>query len=584
MTVNTPWLAHYADVPHHLDYPKGSMFDLVSETAQHYPSYNAYSFLGHHTTYQSFIEQVHTTAKAFYAAGIREGQRVTLCLPNLPQTVLCFYALNLIGAISNMIHPLSGEGEIVFYLKDSASVAAVTLDQFYAKFAKAREEYDLPKLIITSVGDALTPLKRLGYKLTEGRKIPAIPAGAPILRWTDFLAAGQAYQGQYLCRRQAEDEAVILYSGGTTGLSKGISLSNLNFNALAMQTCTMGHCLLPGKAMLSVLPLFHGFGLGVCMHAILHSACRCILVPRFSPASYAGLLRKEKPNYIAGVPTLFEALLRNPDMDGVDLSSLMGVFSGGDSLSIELKKKVDIFLKQHNASVEIREGYGMTESVTASCLTPYNTSREGSVGLPYPDMLYKIVAVGTTRELPYGEEGEICVNGPTLMKGYINHPEETAQTLQAHEDGLTWLHTGDLGLMDAEGFVYFRQRLKRMIISSGYSIYPSQLENVIDAHESVLISCIIGVPDPVKVQKVKAFVVLKPGVDDEAAALDSLWEHCRRNIAKYALPYEIELRNDLPKTLVGKVAFKVLEAEEALAREKENGTAPTQEALAPQQI
>jgi long-chain acyl-CoA synthetase len=315
---------------------------------------------------------------------------------------------------------------------------------------------------------------------------------------------------------------------------------------------------------------------------MLHYGCRCILVPRFSPAGYADLLRKEEPNYIAAVPSLFESLLRNPAMDGVDLSCLMGVFSGGDSLSVELKKKVDIFLKEHNASVEIREGYGMTESVTASCLTPYNIAREGSVGLPFPDMYYKIVAVGSQREVPYGEEGEICVTGPTLMKGYVNHPEETAETLQTHEDGLLWLHTGDLGLMDAEGFIYFRQRLKRMIISSGYSIYPSQLENVIDAHESVLISCVIGVPDPIKVQKIKAFVVLKPGVDDEAAALDSLWEHCRHHIAKYSLPYKIELRNDLPKTLVGKVAFKVLEAEEALAREQ-GQSAQAEEALAPQQ-
>ncbi|MCL1976393.1 MAG: AMP-binding protein [Firmicutes bacterium] len=583
MTIKTPWLNYYADVPHHLEYPEGSMFDVVKETALRFPEYIAYSFMGSHTSYKSFVEQTHAVAKAFYAAGIREGQRVTLCLPNMPQTMMCFYALNLIGAVSNMIHPLSSEGEIVFYLKDSKSAAAVTVDLFYGKFAAACKEYELSSLIITSVADALSPLKRWGYKLTEGRKVPPIPADAPILHWKDFLAAGQAYQGQYICNRKAADEAVILYSGGTTGISKGISLSNLNFNALAMQTVAMGYCLEPGKAMLSVLPMFHGFSLGVCIHAMLYYGCRCILVPRFNPAGYAELLRKEKPNYIAAVPTLFESLLRNPDMDGVDLSCLMGVFSGGDSLSVELKKKVDIFLKEHNATVEIREGYGMTESVTASCLTPYNLSREGSVGLPFPDMYYKIVAVGSQRELPYNEEGEICVSGPTLMKGYVNHPEETAQALQIHEDGLLWLHTGDLGLMDADGFIYFRQRLKRMIISSGYSIYPSQLENIIDAHESVLISCVIGVPDAVKKQKVKAFVVLKPGVEDEAAALDSLWEHCRRHIAKYSLPYEIALREDLPKTIVGKVAFKVLEAEEALAHEQKQAT-QTDELLAPQQV
>ncbi|MCL1816920.1 MAG: AMP-binding protein, partial [Clostridiales bacterium] len=583
MTVKAPWLAHYADVPHHLNYHEGKMFDLVNEAQEHYPDNIAYSFLGNHTTYKSFIEQTHLVAKAFYSAGIREGQRVTICLPNVPQLIQCFYALNLIGAVANMIHPLSSEGEIAFYLKDSESVAAVTLDAFYGKFAAARKEYDLPKLIITSIGDALAPLKRFGYKLTEGRKIAPIPAQALIIRWADFLSLGQTYQGHYISNNQGQAEAVILYSGGTTGISKGISLSSYNFNALAQQTAAMGYVLKPEKSMLCVLPFFHGFGLGVCMHAMLFQACRCILIPRFNPATYADLLRKEQPNYIAGVPSLFEALLRNPDMDRVDLSCLLGVFSGGDSLSIELKKKVDIFLKKHHAGVEIREGYGMTESVTASCLTPYNTNREGSVGLPFPDTYYKIVAVGTQREVPYGEEGEICVIGPTLMKGYVNHPEETAKTLQTHADGQVWLHTGDLGLMDAEGFVYFRQRLKRMIITSGYSVYPSQLENVIDAHEAVLLSCIIGVPDPVKKQKIKAFVVLQPGVDDEAKALDSIWEHCRRHIAKYSLPYEIELRDDLPRTLVGKVAFKVLEAEEEMAREQKEGLGVA-ENLTPQQV
>lgn len=579
MSINTPWLLNYGVVPQNLDYPQGSMFDLINSTACQYPDYTAYSFMGSRSTYKELIEQIHLTAKAFAAAGVKAGQRVTLCLPNLPQTLMCFYALNLIGAISNMIHPLSSEGEIVFFLKESESVAAVTLDQFYDKFTAVRKQYDLPQLIIASVGDALSPIKRLGFKLTEGRKIAPIPKDAPVLHWNDFLAAAENYQGSYIADVKGDDVAVILYSGGTTGVNKGILLSSFNFNALAMQIPAMGQCLKPGKSMLSVMPMFHGFGLGVGIHGMLATGCCCILVPRFNVSSYAKLLRKEKPNYIAGVPSLYEALLRSPDMVGVDLSCLMGVFSGADSLSIELKKKFDAFLKQHNATVEIREGYGGTESVTASCLTPIHTAREGSVGLPFPDMIFKIVAVGTKRELPYGEEGEICVSGPTVMLGYMNQPEETAQTLQKHDDGLTWMHSGDLGVMDEDGFVYFRQRIKRMIKSSGYSIYPSQLENILDAHEAVLMSCVIGVPDPLKEQRVKAFVMLKPEVADEPAALASIWEHCRRNIAKYSLPYDIELRQDFPQTLIGKVAYKVLEAEEALKRDQREGLMPHEEGL-----
>lgn len=355
---------------------------------------------------------------------------------------------------------------------------------------------------------------------------------------------------------------MILYSGGTTGVTKGIQLTNLNFNALGKQIIATNPMFRPGDKMLAVMPMFHGFGLGVSIHSMLVSGGCCILVPRFTPDSYAKLLLKYRCNLIAGVPTLYEALLRLPKMKNADLSCLKGVYSGGDSLSVELKKRFDQFLFDHHATIQVREGYGLTECVTASCLTPYHISREGSIGIPFPDTYYKIVEHGTQKEVPYGTEGEICLSGPTVMMGYLHHPEETAQTLQTHEDGLTWVHTGDLGSMDPDGFVYFRQRLKRMIVTSGYNVYPSQMENILDAHELVQMSCVIGVPDPLKMQKVKAFVMLKPGVPANEETKAVLMAYIRKNVAKYALPYDIEFRAELPKTLVGKVAYRVLEEEE----------------------
>ena len=563
MTLKAPWLKHYNNVAHHLDYPEGSMLDVITATAQQYPNYKAYSFMGCHTTYKEMIDEIHRVARAFAAVGIKEDDRVTLCLPNLPQTVLCFYALNLIGAIPNMIHPLSSEGEIVFYLQDSESVAVLTLDQFYPKFENVRKKIALPHLIITSMKDALSPVMKVGYSLTEGRKVPKLPANADVTMWKDLLAMGDAWQGKYEGSLKPTDPAVILYSGGTSGKTKGIFLSSLNFNALAIQTITMDTNFKPQDKILSVMPMFHGFGLGISIHTFLVFGGCCLLIPRFNPDTYAQLLAKQKPNYIAGVPTLYEALLRLPSMEDIDLSCLKGVFSGGDSLSIELKKRFDAFLADHNASVQVREGYGTTECVTASCLTPYNKAKEGSIGIPFPDTYYKICKPNTCDEQPFGEEGEICLTGPTLMLGYANNSEETADTLRQHADGLTWLHTGDLGVMDDEGFIYFRQRMKRMIISSGYSIYPSQLENVFDAHEKVHMSCCIGVADPLKVQKVKAFVMLKPGFEASAEVKDELMTYCRENIARYAMPYDIEFRADLPRTLVGKVAYKILEEEEA---------------------
>jgi len=473
-----------------------------------------------------------------------------------------FYAVNLAGGISNMIHPLSSEKEIEFYLNDSETRFAITLDQFYSKFSAIRDNVDLPFLIIARIYDALPSRLKFGYALTQGRKIPKIPKDAPIVKWKEFINKGKTYNGNYKVKRVAADPAVVLYSGGTTGTTKGIMLSNLNFNALAAQIVATNPIFKPGDKMLAAMPIFHGFGLGVSIHSMLGNGGRCILVPRFTAESYAKLIIKCRPNFMAGVPTLYEALLRQNCMDGADLSCLKGVFSGGDSLSVELKKKFDKFLTDHNGKVLLREGYGTTECVTASCLTPLHLAKEGSIGQPFPDTYYTIVEPGTDNEVDYGVEGEICISGPTVMMGYVNHPEENEKTLRVHADGKTWVHTGDLGYMDSDGFIYFKQRIKRMIITSGYNVYPSQLENILDSHPLVQMSCIIGVPDPIKIQKVKAFIMLKPGVAPSEENKKVLLEHCRKNIAKYAMPYDIEFRESLPKTLVGKVAYRELEEEE----------------------
>ena len=557
-----PWADYVGDLPLHLDYFDGTMYEIVKKIADEYPDYIAFDFMGKSTTYERLISQIEKCAKALRTIGVREGERVTIAMPNCPQAVFMFYAVNLIGAVANMIHPLSAEKEIEFYLNESESVTAITLDQFYHKFENIRANTKVVNIIIASVKDELSKPIRAGYMLTEGRKIAKIPDDAPVIRWNDFMRLSECCFYNFKVPRKAEDPAVILYSGGTTGTTKGIVLSNRNFNALGQQVIAANPMFRPGDKMLAAMPIFHGFGLGVCIHTMLSSGGRCILIPRFTAKSYAKQIVKYRCNFIAGVPTLYEALLRLPSMEGADLSCLKGVFSGGDSLSIELKKKFDKFLYDHKAAIQVREGYGTTETVTACCLTPPTLYKEGSIGLPFPDTYIKIVEPGTDKELPYGEEGEILLAGPTAMMEYMNHPEETAQTLRKHDDGLTWVYTGDLGIMDDQGFIYFKGRAKRMIISSGYNVYPGQLENILDAHECVQMSCIIGVPDPYKMQKVKAFVKLVPGTPASDETKQVLMDYCRKNIAKYAMPYDIEFRDELPKTLVGKVAYRVLEEEE----------------------
>lgn len=561
-TVKTPWKDHLGAVPFTLDYFQGSMYEAVEKVAEQYPKYIAFDFMGKSTTYRELIDNIQKCARSLRTIGVREDDRVTIAMPNCPQAIYMLYAVNLIGAVANMVHPLSSEAELEFYLNESNSVTVVTLDQFYGKFEAIRQNTHLVNVIIASIKDALSKPMRAGYMLTEGRKMKKIPDSAPVIRWAEFMRLNKACFWQHQVKRAYDDPAAILYSGGTTGTTKGILLTNGNFNALSQQIVAANPMFRPGDRMLSAMPLFHGFGLGVCIHSMLASGGRCVLVPRFTAQSYSKLIVKYKCNFIAGVPTLFEALLRLPSMDKADLQSLKGVFSGGDSLSVELKKKLDKFLYDHGSVVQVREGYGTTETVTACCLTPPHMFKEGSIGLPFPDTYIKIVKPDTDEELPYGEEGEILLAGPTVMREYINQPEETAKTLRKHEDGLTWVYTGDLGTMDPEGFIYFKGRNKRMIITSGYNVYPAQLENIFDAHEKVSMSCVIGVPDSLKMQRVKVFVVPALGIEPSDELRAELLAYASKHIAKYAMPKELEFRESLPKTLVGKVAYRQLEEEE----------------------
>ena len=595
ITAKTPWKEHLGDIPFTLEYFQGAMWEGIEKQAKEHPGNIAFDFMGKATTYSELYRNIEACARSLRTIGVRKGDSVTIAMPNCPQGIYMFYAVNMVGAVASMVHPLSSEKELEFYINDTKSVLVVTLDQFYHKIEAIRENTELVNVVIARIKDELSKPIKAGYMLTEGRKIEKIPSEAPVIMWDNFMKIGKACSYNYKVHKTFEDPAVILFSGGTTGISKGIVLTNGNFNALAAQIVATNPMYRSGDKMLAAMPIFHGFGLGVCIHSMLFNGGRCILVPRFTPKSYAKLMVKKRCNFVAGVPTLYEALLRLPKMENADLSALKGVFSGGDSLSIELKKKLDKFLYDHKAIIQVREGYGTTETVTACCLTPPHMHKEGSIGLPFPDTYIKIVKPDTDEELPYGEEGEILLAGPTVMKEYLNHPDETAKTLRTHADGLTWVYTGDLGVMDSEGFTYFRGRSKRMIVSSGYNIYPAQLENIFDSCDLVSMSCCIGIPDSYKMHKVKVFIVPAKGVEPSEATKEEILKYASKHIAKYAMPKDLEFREELPKTLVGKVAYRKLEEEEEakrkaaaeaaaqVAAEAENSAAPAAEAQAPAQ-
>ena len=555
------WINKYKDARANLEYPSGSMIDALTQVSRKYPEYFAYEYFGKKVTYRNFMKQIENVAKSLKNYGVDKDDRVTICMPSTPEAICTIYAANLIGAVANMIHPLSSEKEIENYVNQSDSKFILILDSVLDKVLNIKRNTKLQKIIVARPDTSMPPLMHYLYKITNYKKKIKIPKDDDdIVLWNTFISSAKDFVGVCYEKREANDLAVILYSGGTTGEPKGIMLSNLNINALALGAHELIKQTIPGNSVLSLLPIFHGFGLAVCIHTPLLSGMKCILIPQFNAKKFGDLIRKTKPNFLVGVPTLYEALLKQK-LKKRDLECVEAVISGGDILTPELKKKVDEYLKQYGSYATVRPGYGLTEATAATCLTNEGEYVEGLIGVPFPDTYFKIVKINTLEEADIGTDGEICISGPTVMMGYLNNEVETNQTLKYHPDGKLWLHTGDVGAMQEDGTIVFKQRIKRIIVSSGYNIYPSYIENVIVSHKDVLSCAVIGVPHKYKGQVAKAYIVLKDGVELTGKIKKEIIELCKKNVSIYSLPKEYEYRSSLPKTKVGKVAFTELEKE-----------------------
>ena len=551
------WHYHHKKLPKNVKYFEGSLYDAVYESTLKYPYNTAIEYENNQITYKQLIKKINKVAKALKTLGVNKGDKVTICMPNTPEEVTMFYAINEIVAVANMIHPLSSEKDIEYYLNKSNSKVMLCIDIAYKKVNNIIDNTSLEKVIVTSATKSMERITAFLYWLLKGRKIN-IKENEKIILWDHFIAKANLYNEDPYEQVASNDPAVILYSGGTTGKPKGVVISNYSFNVQALQSkYTEPEALEPENAFLTFLPNFHAFGIGICTHTPLYNGMRAILIPQFNAKKFKKYLRKYKFNVLCGVPTLYDAVSKMKFRKN-ELSTLKLVVCGGDAMSIDLKKRVNAFLKEYGCKTELKIGYGLTESSGVVSLSPDGILDESDViGYPFPNTEFKIIDINTKKETPLEEDGELIISGPNIMLEYLDEPEETKNTL-FQMDGKTWLHTGDIACVDKRGLFHYKSRLKRMIITSGYNVYPSHVEEILTNHEAILKCAVIGIKNESKGETAKAFIVLREGYNN-LLTKSSIQKYMKENLAKFEIPREIRYIDDLPTTLVGKIAYKELE-------------------------
>lgn len=560
---NEPWLDYYSRKERKIKFTTKSIYNFMKDEVGDNKDLIALNYFGNRITYEEFFDNIDVCARALRSYGVKEQDVVTICLPNMPEAIYAIYACNKIGAIADIIHPLSSPEQVKFYLKENKSRFFFLVDFNYDKIKDILEDTLVYKTILVSPKLSMPLSLNIGYTLTRTitMKKPNI-FDTDFLKWKDFMLKGTVYTKDFAADVKKDDTALILHSGGTTGTPKGVMISNYSFNALAQQSAVNVIDVRPKDKIVTILPIFHGFGLGVCVHTPLCLKVETILMPEYDANRFYKIWKNDKPHVILGVPTLWEGMINNPKFANVDMSQLKYIVSGGDYLSIPAETRINEFLHKHGAHVNIAKGYGMTESVAATAYTFPGTNEPGSIGIPMVGNIYKICDPETGEELEIGQEGEICVNGPTLMKGYLNNEEETKKMLRKHKDGNIWLHTGDIGYIATNGIVYYTQRLKRMIVVSGFNVYPAVIEQTLEKHPAVKKACVIGIPHPYKMHVPKAFLLLEEGYKDNARLKRELKELCKKELSVYSIPKEFEVRKEFPKTLYSKIDYKALEKEE----------------------
>lgn len=555
---NKPWLQQYpAEVPPTYDYPNQNAASFLAEAAANNPQGTAIDFMGFRMSYAQLLGSARRFANALLRKGVRKGDRVAIMLPNCPQTVIAYYGTLMLGGIVVMTNPMYMPRELEHQLTDSGAKTIVVLDQLVERLRQSTQRRPMERIIVTAIRDYLPFPKNILFdlKMRKDGQRPKIGYGGQVLSFRELLKAATE-EPIKADLDPKNDLALIQYTGGTTGLAKGVMLTHYNLVANTIQCRLWFYRTENNKErFLAALPFFHVFGLTCLLNLGIYSAGTLLLVPRFEIRQVLGIIRDKKPTVFSGAPTMYIAIINHPDIAKYDLSSINACISGAAPLPQNVQERFEEL-----TGGRLIEGYGLTE---ASPVTHANNIWEkrkiGSIGLPFPDTEARIVHPDTFEDAEPGEIGELAVRGPQVMKGYWNKPEETARVLR---DG--WLLTGDLGMIDEEGFTFIIDRRKDMIIAGGYNIYPREVEEVLFEHPAVEEAAVAGVVDPYRGETVKAYVVLRKGA---AASADELKKWCKERLAAYKVPKMFEFREALPKTMAGKVLRrKLIEEEEERAK------------------
>lgn len=556
-----PWLKYYDQKFIDQTLPALSAFEYVCQRSKNHLNDTALEYYGRKFTYADLIVNVKKTAAALRGAGVKKGDIITVVSIMTPEIIALFYAADMMGATLNLVDPRYSVEGIREYIEEVDSHLLVCLNVVYERCRQAAKRTNVEKVIVLSPADSLPPVMAVGYKLTTPDKNKY---ASNVIRWKQFIKGGE---GQSTAAEPYDPDhaCIVVHTGGTTGSPKGVMLTDNCFNALAQQFRAYDKLFHRGQKLMNIMPPFIAYGYACGVHLPLVLGFTVIIIPNLDPAKLGSLVLKYKPEHMFGVPAHYQQLAADPKLRDKDLSFILNYAAGGDSLSRGAEQTVNDFLAAHGARYPIAKGYGMTEVSSAATVAAGLDNKPGSVGIPMVNTVVAAFEPGTDQELPIGQRGELCISGPCLMKGYYNKPEETAILLRRHPDGRVWAHTGDMGYLDEDGFVYLDSRIKRMIIRhDGFKVFPSMIENVVSRHPAVHQCSVVGCADKDHTQGRLPFVYIVLKSDTTAKkkqVIRELERMCAEELPEYVQPVAYKFISSMPMTPVGKVDYRQLEAD-----------------------